>query len=88
MITFWSVDFFKWITNNIIQYEYQTILINSLILIQIGYLVYRLWNYKNIEKDKKTHWTILLFIFNFITCLIYIWKKDDEFRLLNGEKDE
>ena len=82
-ITFWSIDFFKWITNNLIGFEYQAPIVNGLILIQIAYLIYRLWSFKNIDKDKKTMWTVLLVIFNCVASLIFIWKKDNEFEQLN-----
>ena len=83
LFTFWSIEFFSWITNNVIGFEYQAPIVNVLILTQIGYLIYRLWNYKNIDKDKKIMWTVLLVIFNCITSLIFIWKKDNEFKQLN-----
>lgn len=83
MLTFLSVDFFKWITNNIIDFEYQGIIANGIILMQIGYLIYRLWNYKNVERKIKMEWTWLLIIFNFLSSLIFIWKKDTEFKNLN-----
>jgi len=83
MFTFLSVDFFKWITNNVVGFEYQTPIINGLILIQIGYLIYQLWNYKNVEKKTKIEWTWLLVIFNFISSLFFIWKKDAELKKKN-----
>ena len=78
MLTFISTDFLKWITNNIVGFEYQALIVNGLILMQIGYLIYRLWNYKNVDKKVKTQWTWLLIIFNFISSLVFIWKKDTE----------
>ncbi len=78
MLTFISTDFLKLITNNVIGFEYQALIVNGLILMQIGYLIYRLWNYKNVEKKVKTEWTWLLIIFNFISSLVFIWKKDAE----------
>lgn len=83
MITFWNVDFFKWITNNIVEFNYQAPIVNGLILIQIGYLIYRLWNYKNVETDIKTKWTVFLVFFNLVSSLIFIWKKDYEIQQLN-----
>ena len=85
LVSFFSIDFFKWITNNVIGFEYQGPIVNGLILIQIGYLIYRLWSYKSIDKEKKTMWTVLLLIFNSISSLIYIWKKDNEFEKLNKQ---
>lgn len=78
ILTFISTDFLKWITNNIIGFEYQALIVNGLILMQIGYLIYRLWDYKSVEKKVKTEWTWLLIIFNFISSLVFIWKKDVE----------
>ena len=78
MITFLSIDFFKWITNNIVGYEYQTPILYGLIILQSGYLIYRLWNYKNVKKKVKVEWTWLLIIGNFITSLFFIWKKENE----------
>ncbi|AKA33839.1 hypothetical protein [Flagellimonas lutaonensis] len=83
MLSFWSIDFFKWISNKIVSYEYQTPIINGLVLLQIGYLIYRLWTYKNLPKSKKTNWTVLLVIFNVVSSLIFIWKKDREFGIEN-----
>ena len=78
MLTFINTDFLKWITNNVVGFEYQALIVNGLILMQIGYLIYRLWNYKNVDKKIKTEWTWLLIIFNFISSLVFIWKKDTE----------
>jgi len=83
LLTFWSINFLEWITNNVVSFEYQAPIVNGLILIQIGYLIYKLWNYKNIDKDKKTMWTVLLVIFNCIASLIFIWKKDKEFEQID-----
>lgn len=80
MATFWNVTFFKWITNNIIGFKYQIPIVNGLILLQTGYLIYRLWNYKNVDKRIKTEWTWTLIIFYFIASLIFIWKKDAELK--------
>jgi len=83
MITFWNIDVFKWITNNIVEFSYQTPIVNGLVLIQIGYLIYRLWNYKNVAKNIKTKWTVFLVLFNFVSSLFFIWKKDNELQQLN-----
>ena len=83
MITFWNIDVFKWITNNIVEFSYQTPIVNGLVLIQIGYLIYRLWNYKNVAKNIKTKWTVFLALFNFVSSLFFIWKKDNELQQLN-----
>ena len=67
------------------EFKYQAPIINGLILLQIAFLIYRLWKYKNVAKEKKNTWTALLLIFNFISSLIYIWKKDEEFNELNNK---
>ena len=83
LITFFTTDFLAWITTNIIEFKYQAPILNGIILIQLAYLIYRLWNYKNIDKHHKTSWTALLVVFNCVTSIIFIWKKDDEFKRLN-----
>ena len=83
MFSFWNIDFFKWITNNVVEFQYQAPIVNGLVLIQIAYLIYRLWNYKKLPKEKKINWTVLLVIFNVIAGLIFIWKKDAEFETEN-----
>ncbi len=83
MITFLSVDFFKWITNNVVGFEYQTPIMYGLFLMQSGYLINRLWNYKNVEKKVKTEWTWLLILGNFISSFYFIWKKNNELIQMN-----
>jgi len=83
MWTFIDPKSIAWISNNIVSFEYQSPTITSLILIQLGYLIYRLWSYKNIGGEKKLEWTFLFIVFNVITCLIYIWQKDGQFELMN-----
>lgn len=84
MLTFFNVDFFKWLNNNIINYVYQGVIVNGIILFQIIYLIFRLWSYRNIDKETKTKWTWILFLFSFISSLFYIWKKDNEFYKKNN----
>lgn len=83
MWTFINPKSIAWFSRNIISYEFQSPLVNILILIQLGYLIFRLWSYKNIEREKKYEWTFLLIAFNVVTCFIYIWKKDNQFELMN-----
>ena len=84
IFSFFSVDLFKWITNHVATFEYQAPIVNGLILIQMIYLIYRLWSYKHVDKSKKTVWTVLLIIFNCIAALIFIWKKDTEFQQMTS----
>ena len=81
--TFINPKSIVWFSKNIVSYEFQSPIVNSLVLFQLGYLIFRLWSYKNIEKELKSEWTFLLIFFNVVTCLIYIWKKDDQFELMN-----
>jgi len=83
MWTFIDPKSIAWISNNFVSFKYQSPILTSLILIQLGYLIYRLWSYKNIGREKKTEWTFLLIVFNVITCLFYIWQKDGQFELMN-----
>ncbi|PWL40342.1 hypothetical protein DKG77_05855 [Flagellimonas aquimarina] len=83
MISFWSIDFLKWISNNLVDFQYQAPIVNGLTLLQIGILIYRLWTYKNLPKEKKTNWTIFLVVFNVIASLIFIWKKDYVFEKMD-----
>ena|SRR5690606_18610190 len=78
-ITFFNVDFFRWITNNVLPYEYQTVVVNLIYLPALVYLIYRIWTFKNINKNMKGNWTVFLIFVGIITMPIYIWKKDDDF---------
>lgn len=77
-LTFFSVDLYLWIINNIISFEYHNLTISIIIYPTIAYLIYRLWSFENIEKEIKWNWTFLLILFSLVTMPIYIWKKDDE----------
>ena len=83
MWTFINPKSIAWFSNNVVPYEFQSPIINSMILIQLGYLIYRLWGYKNISKEKKIDWTFFLIVLNVITSLLCIWKKDNQFKLMN-----
>lgn len=78
-ISFWSVDLFLWITNNILPLEYQNIFISLLYFPGLLYLIYRIWRFKNIDSNAKGNWTLLLFFLGIITMPLYIWKRDDMF---------
>ncbi|WP_340198826.1 hypothetical protein [Ascidiimonas sp. W6] len=51
---------------------------------QLIFLIGRLRSFENIGKSVKSNWTWYLILFNFITCPIYIWKKDNE--LIQAER--
>lgn len=79
MMTFYNVNLFRWITNNIIQFEYQNLLVSLLYFPLVLFVIYRIWSFKNIEKNTKGNWTVLLIFLSIVTIPIYIWKKDDDF---------
>ena len=83
LLTFIYPKSVAWISNNIIDFEYQGPLVNVLTIVQIGYLIYRLWNFKNVKKSTKNNWTFSLILFNIIASLIYIWRKDEELLIKN-----
>ena len=84
MVTFYNIDFFRWITNNVIPFEFQSIIVSIVYLPALFYLIYRIWKFKNIDKNKKGNWTVLLIFVSIITMPIYIWRKDDVFINENG----
>ena len=77
-LTFFSVNFFLWISKNIVPFEYQNLVVSLFFYPALIYLIYRLWSFKNIKKEVKWNWTFLLILFTIVTMPIYIWKKDDE----------
>jgi len=85
-ISFWSVDLFRWITNHILPFEYQNTVVNLLYLPALSYLIYRIWTFKNIDKNTKGNWTVLLLFLSLVTMPIYIWRKDDIFIKQNSGK--
>ena len=78
LVYMWTYIFPKsiaWVSNNIVAYEFQNPIVTGFILIQLGYLIHKLWSFKNLQKERKINWTILLVVFNVITSLIFIWRK-------------
>ena len=84
-ISLWSFTLFAWIMHNVVYTEYQAMIVYSLIILQIGYLIYRIWNY-NIDNSEKIMWTVLLLIFNCLLSPLVIWKKDEEFYKLSNKR--
>jgi hypothetical protein len=78
-LTFWNIDLFLWITNNLVPFEYQNLLVCILYIPALAYLIFRIWTFKNIDKNKKGNWTVLLLFLSVITMPIYIWRKDEVF---------
>ncbi|SRX76128.1 hypothetical protein AEQU3_03126 [Aequorivita antarctica] len=83
-LTFWSVDLFLWITNNLIPFKYQNLLVCILYITALAYLIFRIWKFKNIDKCTKGNWTVLLLFVNLVAMPIYIWRKDDILVKKNG----
>ena len=77
MITFLSIDFFRWFTLNIIPFEYQNLVINLIYFPALIYLIYRVWSFEHSDKNQKWKWTLALLLLGIIFMPIYIWKKDD-----------
>ena len=73
----------KWITNNIFPFEQQIVLIALITLISysaLGYLIHRLWTFKNLHNSTKVNWTFRLLFFGIFIMPFYIWKTDNELR--------
>ena len=84
MFTFWFPTKFVWLIPSMKAYYIQMFTLQILTVGQLIFLIARLRSFKNIEKSVKTNWTWYLILFNFITCPIYIWKKDSE--LIQAER--
>ncbi len=78
-ITFFNVDFFKWINNNIVDFEFQNLVVSAIYFPSLLFLIYRIWAFKNIDKNTKGNWTVLLIFVSIVTMPVYIWRKDDVF---------
>lgn len=79
MFTFWFPRKFVWLFPSMEAYYIQLFTLQILIIVQLIILIFRLRSFSNIEKTVKANWIWYLILFNFITCPLYIWKKDDEF---------
>lgn len=73
-------------TEKYLEREIQGIIILTLVAIQATILIFRIWSFKNIDKNKKGENTYFLIGFNFIAALSYIWKTDDYFIKMNKKK--
>ena len=85
MLTFWSIELFLWITNNLVPFEYQNLIFSLILYPSLAYLIYRIWTFKNINKNIKWNWTFLILFFSIITAPYYIWNKDDTFKIQNNK---
>lgn len=78
MLTFIYPTKFVWLIPDMTAYYALTISINVAVLTTLIILIRRLWNFKSVDRSKKSNWTWLMIIFNSLTILIYIWKIDDQ----------
>jgi|TARA_R110000851_G_scaffold316446_1_gene479524 hypothetical protein len=87
LISLFLPDLKKW-TERYLEIEIQGIIIITLVAIQVTILIFRIWSFKNIEKNKKGENTYYLIGLNFISALSYIWKTDDYFIKLNKKNSK
>lgn len=85
MLILWFPAEFDWLTPTLEAYYYQLLTIYGLIIIQLIFLLKRLWKFTNISHSEKWRWTWLLIAFSLITSLIYIWRKDAEFLTMENK---
>jgi heme/copper-type cytochrome/quinol oxidase subunit 4 len=83
MVTLWFPTKFLWLAPTMNEYYIQIFIIQGLTIIQLIFLIKKLWSFKNLEKSKKSEWTWILILFSSISSLIFIWNKVDEFEVLN-----
>jgi hypothetical protein len=69
---------FTWLLPDFATYQTWTTSINALVLLTMVILIRRLWKFETIDKSKKTQWTALIILLNFVSTLFYIWKADDQ----------
>jgi len=84
--TFVFPEEFQWLVPSMNAYYTQLSVLQGLRLIQVVILIKKLMSFKTLEKSKKSDWVWYLIIFNTIACLIFIWKKMDEFERGQTEK--
>lgn len=75
-----------WLVPTMEVYRMQTLSLFALSALQVGYLLYRLWSYKQVKRETKLSWTFLLVCFYAITSLIYIWYKEKSFIETNEQR--
>ena len=88
MFTFWFPKEFIWLIPTMKAYQIQMFTLQVLTVAQLIILIKKLRSFKKIDKSILTEWTWILIIFNFISTLIFIWKKMDELELMNNSIDE
>lgn len=79
-LSLWFDDLFIWISQHLIDFEYQNLIYSLIYIVFMGFLLFRLWSTPRLPKKHKVEWTFLILFFSFFSGLYFIWKKDDEFR--------
>jgi|TARA_B110000902_G_scaffold156768_2_gene179801 uncharacterized membrane protein len=76
---------FMWLIPTMDAYYTQLGILQGLTIIQLIFLIRKLWSFKNLDKSKKSDWTWILILFSSIASLIFIWKRVDEFEEINNK---
>ena len=82
LISLFVPELKNWI-EKYLEREIQGIIVLTLVIIQATILIFRIWSFKNVDRNKKGENTYYLIGFNFIAALSYIWNTDDYFIKLN-----
>ena len=89
LIDMWTIEFMWKTFPSMDAYHTQLISIFIAGILAWIYLIRRLWSFKQIPKNTKTTWTlVMIFVFSQITTLYYIWAKDDQLTKGNTELEE
>jgi len=78
MLVFWFPVELKSLVPTTNVYYIQLVILQVLVTVQFVIIMRKLWSFRNLEKSKKTEWTVMLLIFNPISSLIFIWRKVDQ----------
>ena len=77
---FWSE-----IIDSMTKYYIAICIVQSLIIIQLVYLLNFLWKSNSFVKSTKVNWTWLILLFTSIASLFFISKKIDEFEITSKQ---
>ena len=78
--TVWGI-----VIDSMTKYYIAICIVQSLMIIQLVYLLNFLWKSNNFVKSTKVNWTWLLVLFTSIASLFFIWKKIDEFEITSKQ---
>tara|TARA_R110002049_G_C9047207_1_gene553213 strand:+ start:776 stop:1108 length:333 start_codon:yes stop_codon:yes gene_type:complete len=76
-------DLENWIDQYILNVEELAYLTLGLLIVQFVILTFRIWSFKNVDRNKKGEETFYLFSLNIIAAVHYIWKTDRKLIDLN-----